>query len=338
MFNKIYEKIKNYIGKNYKFLIVLTIIILLAVVELPFVVYTPGGIVYLNDRVNVTDGYNEDGSFNMSYVTLMKGKIPVLALSFLFKDWDIVKASEITTEDQSVSELLDLEKLYMQSSIDNATIVAYRKAGKEINITSDVNNIVYITEEADTDLKIYDKVLDIDNENIKTIDELKKYVNTKKAGDYVHIKVERDGKIINTTSKIYNTSDGLKVGIVFLPTYEYTTDPKISIKTKNNESGSSGGLMLTLAIYNKLVPEDITHGLKVVGTGTIDVNGVVGEIDGVKYKVLGAENNDADIFLCPKENYEEALKVKKERNLKLEVKSVETFDEALEYLESLANK
>lgn len=335
MINKLYEKIKNYIVNNYKFLISLVLIVALCLVELPYVVYTPGGLVYLNDRIEVKDGYEATGSFNMSYVSLMKGKIPILALSFLFKDWDIVKAEEITGEDESVSDLLDLEKLYMQSSIDNATIVAYQKAGKEITINSEVNNIVYITKEAKTDLKVYDKVISIEGKKVKTVDELKQIVNTKKEGDYVHILVERNDKEINTTSKVYMTDDGLKVGIVFLTTYDYTTNPKLEIKTKYNESGSSGGLMLSLAIYNELVEEDITHGLKIVGTGTIDINGLVGEIDGVKYKILGAEKNKADIFLCPKENYEEALKVKKERNLKLEIKSVETFTEALEYLNTL---
>ena len=34
------------------------------------------------------------------------------------------------------------------------------------------------------------------------------------------------------------------------------------------------------------------------------------EIDGVKYKMLGAKKNKADVFLCPYENYEEAINVK----------------------------
>ena len=48
-----------------------------------------------------------------------------------------------------------------------------------------------------------------------------------------------------------------------------------------------------LAIYKELIEEDITHGLKIVGTGTIDELGNVGEIDGVKYKILGAVKNKA---------------------------------------------
>lgn len=335
MINKIYEKIKNYIVYNYKFLLSVVFILVFFTIELPFVVYIPGGIVDLSDRVEVENSYDYDGSLNMSYVSLLKGKIPIIAASFLFKDWDLIKSEEITVEGESVDDLLELEKLYMDSSIDNATIVAYNKTGKKLNIKSNVNNVVYITKEADTEIKVYDKVISVEDKKIDNIEELKSIINTKNEGDYIDIVVDRNGEYVTTKSKIYNTSDGLKVGIVFLTTYEYDANPKIDVKMKDKESGSSGGLMLSLAIYNELVEKDITHGLKIVGTGTIDVNGVVGKIDGVKYKILGAVKNKADLFICPKDNYEEAIKVKKSHDLDIDVISVETFDEAIEYLETL---
>ena len=333
MFNKIYDSIKNFIINNYKFLIAWIIIVILFFYELPYVIYTPGGIVNLEERI-VVDG-EEDvtaGSLNMSYVSLVKGTIPMLLLSFVIPNWDILPSEEITREDESVDDLLELEKLYMTSSIDNATILAFREAGKELNITREVNNIVYIADEAETDLEMYDELLSVDEKNLATIDELRAYVNTLNEGDTVSILVNRDGKEKECSAKIYNTSDGLKVGISFLTTYEYETTPEIEVTTKNSESGSSGGLMLSLAIYNAIADEDITKGRTIVGTGTIDINGNVGEIDGVKYKLLGANKNNAEIFLCPMENYEEALEVKEEYDLDVEIHGVATFSEALEYL------
>lgn len=333
MFNKIYDSIKNFIINNYKFLIAWIIIVVLLFYELPYVIYTPGGIVNLEERI-VVDG-EEDvtaGSLNMSYVSLVKGTIPMLLISFVVPNWDILPSEEITREDESVDDLLELEKLYMKSSIDNATILAFREAGKELNITREVNNIVYIADEAETDLEMYDELLSVDEKNLATIDELRAYVNTLNEGDTVSILVNRDGKEKECSAKIYNTSDGLKVGISFLTTYEYETTPEIEVTTKNSESGSSGGLMLSLAIYNAIADEDITKGRTIVGTGTIDINGNVGEIDGVKYKLLGANKNNAEIFLCPMENYEEALEVKEEYDLDVEIHGVATFSEALEYL------
>ena len=109
-----------------------------------------------------------------------------------------------------------------------------------------------------------------------------------------------------------------------------------SFKFKPSESGPSGGLTLSLAIYNRLVNEDITNGLKIVGTGTIDMNGNVGSIGGVKYKLMGAVKAKADVFLVPSgENYEECIKVQKEKGYDIKIIGVTTFDEALEKLKEL---
>lgn len=332
MFNKLYEKVKEFIVLNYKFLIIWGIIIFLFFYELPYVIYTPGGVVNLENRINVTDGYESSGSLNMSYVSLVKGTLPMILLSYVIPNWDLIPQEEITREDETVDELLELEKLYMESSINNAIILAYNKANKNIKIKNEVNNIIYIADEADTDLKMYDKLISVDDIKINSVNELKEYVNTKNKGDIVKFKVIRNNKEKECSATIYETSDGLKVGISFLTTYEIETEPEIEVLTKSSESGSSGGLMLSLAIYNALVEEDITKGRIIVGTGTIDIDGNVGAIDGVKYKILGAVKNDANLFLCPMDNYEEAMKIKDEFDLDIEIYGVNTFDEALNYL------
>lgn len=334
MFNKIYSHIKSFFVENYKFLIIWAIIIFLFFYELPFVIYTPGGVVNLEERIEVSDGYASEGSLNMSYVSLVKGTLPMILLSYIIPNWDLVKSSEITSDDGSIDELLELEKLYMQSSIDNATILAYKTAGKRVDITREVNNIVYIADEADTDLEIYDELLTADGKSISTVEDLREIVESKSVGDTISFTVSRNGKEKKCSAVIYDTEDGLKVGISFLTTYEYDTNPEITVETKSSESGSSGGLMLTLAIYNALIPEDITKGRTVVGTGTISLDGTVGAIDGVKYKILGAVKNDADIFLCPMENYDEAIEVKEEFDLDIEIHGVANFDEALRFLEN----
>lgn len=333
MLNKIYEKIKRFILENYKFLIALILIVVTLTYEFPYVVYTPGGIVNLENRIKIENDIENKGSFNMSYVTLRKGNLPSILLSYVIKDWDLIKENEITSDNESVDDLLKLEKLYMNSSIDNATILAYQKAGKNINITKNINNVIYIDKHAKTDLKIYDKIVSVDGNTINTIDDLKEYINTKKEHDIINFDVLNNDKKATRKAEVIKIGDELKVGIAFLTTYEYDTDPSIKVKTKSSESGSSGGLMLSLAIYNKLIDTDITKGKKVVGTGTIDIYGNVGKIDGVKYKMLGAVKNKADLFICPEENYEEAIKVKKEHKLDLKIISVKTFDDVIKYLE-----
>ena len=335
MFTKIYEKIKEYIVNNYKFLLLLVLIELIFTYQNPYVVYKPGGLVSLKDRVEIKESYKEDGDFAMTYVSMVKGTIPALVLSFIIPNWDIVAKKDITSDNESIDELFKLERIYLESAIDNATIVAYQKAGKDLDITKYYNNVIFIKDKAQTDVKVYDKIIEVEGKEDENVEQIKKIVSTYQEDDIITLKV-KEGKILKTKhAKIYKEDDSLYLGIGSLNTYDYDTNPKINIKTKKTETGSSGGLMLSLEIYNKLVKEDITHGLNIAGTGTINIDGTVGEIDGVKYKLLGAYKSKAEIFLCPKDNYEEALKIKKDNKLKIKIKSVNTFDEALNYLQNI---
>lgn len=332
MISNIYVRIKQFIKNNYKTLLLGVILVFLCFYELPYVIYTPGGIVTLEKRINVENKYETAGSISMSYVSMMRGKIPLVLASFIIPDWDLKKESDVTIQDGSVDDLLKLEKLYMQSSIDNATFVAYRAAEKELIITKNVNNVTYISEKSETDLKVYDVILKADGQVINDIQDLKNVVRNHNEGEEIELTVLSGGSEKIKHAKVFKQNDLLYIGVSFLTTYEYETNPKIDVKTKRSESGSSGGLMLSLAIYNAITEEDITRGRKIIGTGTIDSSGNVGTIDGIKYKLLGAEKNKGDIFLCPIANYEEALKVKEKYNLKIELYAVNTFEEALEVL------
>ena len=334
MFNKIYDKLIGFIKLNYKFLIILTILIFLFYYEFPYIIYKSGGTINLENRVVIDKEYKEDGKLQMSYVTAMKGTIPFMVLSFIIPDWDLYPLEEITNED-NYEDVLEKGKEYLNEGIDNAIISAFNEAGYGINIKNTINKVMYISDEAETDVLINDIIISIDNQKLNTLDDIKEYINSLKENDIVTLKVINDNKEYERTSKIYLDEDKtLKMGLAFKTTYDYETEIPVTVKMKDNESGSSGGLMMSLAIYNALTDEDITKGLNIVGTGSINSDGTVEEIGGVKYKVLGAVKNKADIFLVPKENYEEAIEIKEKRDLDIEIVSVSTLKDAIEYLES----
>lgn len=335
MFTKIYEKGKSFIKENYKSLIVLIIIFMVFTIELPYSIYTPGGSVNLNDRVEISNKEKVEGSFNMAYVSMVKGTIPFLLLSKVFPDWDIVKKENITAEGESMDELMLRERLYLQESIDTAIINAYKQAGKEINIKSVINNVSYISEESKTDLKIGDQIISVNGTNISSIAQLKEIVEKLEENEKVNLKIKRKDKEREAYATTYKIEGITKIGISFVTTYDYETTPSVKIKSKSTEAGSSGGLMMSLTVYNGITNTDITKGKKIVGTGTIGIDGNVGEIGGVKYKLIGAVKNKADVFICPEENYAEALEVAKEKDYDIKIISVGTFEEALKKLEEL---
>ena len=89
-------------------------------------------------------------------------------------------------------------------------------------------------------------------------------------------------------------------------------------------------MMLTL----KLI-DDLTQGKNLIGRVPSSEFDLEGTLWGVKYKMLGASKDNADIFFIPKDNYEEAIEVYKKFNLKYDLVMVETFDDAINYLNSL---
>jgi len=334
MFNKIYDKLKNYIKANYKFFISLICIFLLFYIKLPYVIYTPGGSIYLEDRIEIEGSYEEEGQMGMAYVSMIKGSIPMLLLSYVIPNWDIIPSSTLTYEGESVNEMIDRDRVYMEESMSNAIVAAFSLTDKTWTIEEKYNEVDYIDERAKTDLKVGDILIKADEIEIDSMNTLRNYVATKNIGDIIDLEIKRNNKNKNVSIEVIELNGNKKIGISFVQMASVTTDPEVVIESKASESGPSGGLMMSLAIYNKITEEDITKGRKIIGTGTIDAEGNVGEIGGIKYKLLGAINEKADIFICPKENYEEAMKVKEKEKSDIKIIEVGTLKEAIEKLMS----
>jgi len=98
------------------------------------------------------------------------------------------------------------------------------------------------------------------------------------------------------TATLQEVEGRILVGVILTQVSEVKTDPKIEFHFSKSESGPSGGLMTALSIYNMLTEKDLTKGKTIVGTGTIELDGSIGSIGGVKYKLKGAVKKKAEIF------------------------------------------
>lgn len=328
-------KFKQFIKEEWKFFVVLALFYLAMTYELPYVIYTPGGHINMSERVKGENVYESDGSLSMTYVSMVKGTIPFLTMAKFIPNWDIVSKDALSYDDADFEESVQIDKIYMKEAISNAEYVAYTKADIDFE-EKEVHNIVtYKSGNAQTELKYGDEILAVDGKDYTNLQDFQEYVSSRRVGDEIKIEYMRDDKKKTDTVTLIDLNGEAKVGISIATVVDYDTKFDISVKTKTSESGPSGGLITALDIYNKIVEEDITKGNVIMGTGTIDRDGKVGEIGGVKYKLLGAYKDGAKIFICPKENYEEALKVKNEEDMDITLLGVGTFDEALMKLSEL---
>ena len=117
------------------------------------------------------------------------------------------------------------------------------------------------------------------------------------------------------------------------PRLEYDLPFEVTIDS-GDIGGSSAGLMFALEVRDRLDGFDLTGGRQVCGTGTIDIEGTVGPIGGVRQKVVTAIAQGAEVFLCPRDNYEEALSAADG----IEIVPVDRFQTAYDFLAQSAGR
>ncbi|MEG1047924.1 MAG: S16 family serine protease [Bacilli bacterium] len=336
MLNKIYETIKKTLKDNYKEIILFIITIFIATYQLPFYIDAPGGLIDASKRVSIKDAPTKKGSFNMAYVSEIPATLPLLLVAQFNKKWDILKKEEVILENETKAEAEERGKIYLQTTAANAVLYAYTRAGKEVSVKNNRILLLYKFPEADTDLIIGDSITKINHIPVANVTDVGKVLETCNANSRIIIEVVRKNKTYTRYAKLDKDK---KIGVILQPAFDIKSNPDCKFNFDSKESGPSGGLITTLTIYNYLVKEDITNGLKIAGTGTIEPDGSVGEIGGIKYKLAGVVKKKADLFFCPAgENYNEAMKEKKKNKYKIKIIGVETLDEALNYLKNYKKK
>ena len=324
------KKIKKFVLENWWFLLSIVVVIFLFNYHLPYYINMPGGTININDRIECDSCSDINGSLNMLYVSEYEATIATYLMSYIMPNWDLEEISTQQISDETQEEIYDRNRLMLDNSIDNAIYVAYKESGKDIDI-SDKRNVVIATT-ISNGLKIGDEILEIDGNKIEDINEIKDIINDSEVGAKLKFKIIRDDEEEEVEVEVREEDSVKMIGAVIVLDLDYKLDPDIDLKFKASESGSSGGMMLALSIYSKISGEDLVRGRNIAGTGTIDMVGNVGEIDGIKYKIMGAYKDNIDIVLVPSANYKEAIKVKKKYDYDMEIVKVDTFSDVIEYL------
>ena len=330
------KRLKKYIIKdfkrNYKFYIGLLIVSAIFLIRFDYVIYRPGSLEDLSDRIIVEPSYESKGSMNLTYVSSMTATIPTILLSFIIPDWDIESLDDMRVEDESEKDIENRNKIYLKDTSYNAIIAAFKEANMEYEITSIDVVVTYVFNIAKTNIKTGDIIKTINGVEILNYDSIREEVDKYEVGDTIKVNVLRNNKIVECESTIVTEKEEKLIGISLAELKNVKTDPKVEYVFKDNESGSSRGLMCALEIYNRITKYDITKGDIISGTGVIDENGNIGSIDGVKYKLKGAVNKDAKVFIVPSENYEEAISLKKQYNYDIEIIKADTLSNVIKAL------
>lgn len=301
-------------------------------IPLPMVAYSPGPVSDASNAVIVDSApvYAPSGELLMLTVESQTINAFEAVVAAIDPTVDVLARNVVRRPDESDEEFRRRNLQLM----DQSTATAIGVALSNLGLTGEDGSVFITGYAADTPagqvLEIGDAIVEVDGTTIASTDDLAGALAGREPGDTITIVIARGESTEKFDIELAASTeepDRPFIGIFVrqLP-FWIDLDPGIV-------GGPSAGMMYTLAIIEVLSEGDLTHGHVVAGTGTIDAEGNVGGIGGVRQKVVGAEAAGAEYMLLPRSNYEAALTAPR---TSMELVPVDTIHDALAFLDSLA--
>jgi PDZ domain-containing protein len=303
-------------------------------VELPYLAFSSGPVSDAADAVvaEEIEVFPPDGELLMLTVVSQDVNVFEALIAGLDPSIDLVPKEAFRQPDETDDEYRRRVLAQMDDSSQRAITVALSHLGYEM-----VPVDVLITDLMDNApssevLQIGDAVNSFDGVEIVRSSDLTDALAGHAPGDIVLMGITREGSEQTIDVELAARPDDPEGAMIGITVGELTEPPfPLSIES-GSIGGPSAGMMHTLAIVDTLTPGELTGGHVIAGTGTIQYDGSVGGIGGIRQKVVGAEAAGAEYILVPEGNYEEALTAERER---IEIVPVAHIDEALDFLENL---
>lgn len=302
-------------------------------IALPYYAFSPGPVGDAIDAVMVSDQETFAADEELLMLTVSSQSVnPIEALLAAFDPTvDLVRKEAVRQPDESDEDFVARNQASMDVSKDIAIALALRTLGYEVRTRSDGVAIAEVVEDAPAArvLEVNDLIKSIDGVVVELPEDIAPVLASKSPGDVVTIELERDGVAQSVEVELAGRDDELASPIIGIsaaalnPTFEYPFPVDIDAGLIG---GPSAGMMYTLAVMEVLVPGDLASGQIIAGTGTIDSDGNVGAIGGIRQKVVAAEAAGAELMLVPADNYDEALTAPRNG---MELVPVSSLDDAL---------
>ena len=326
------------------FLIIFITISSLSLVKTDYYFMSPGPPYQWEIDYGEINNFDFEGNLYQLTVRRDEANALIYAWSLINDSYDLYPREEILPDGVTPEELSEISIQNMRTSENVAIAVALKNVGYEISSKGDGVSVVGLLDDSPVKekLKKGDLLNSINNKEISSTTEFISTLRTYSIGETVSIGLLRevDGELkqmfVETTLIEHVEYEGEPmVGFLATTVNERFDFPfEIDIKT-GNVGGPSAGLMMALNVYNNLIPEDITNSMIVAGTGTIEIDGSVGPVGGIKQKIIAAKRAGAELILVPVANFEEA---KEYRTDKTAIVAVDTFKEALTVISQYSSR
>ena len=333
------------LSKTRKVLVIFFIALMpIGLVKTEYYFMSPGPPYQWEIEYGNNENYSFDGNLYQLTVRRDEANIYVYLWSLLNSSYDLYPREVILPDGVTPQELSEISIQNMRTSENVAIAVALKNIGYEIESKGDGVAVVGLLEDSPVKdkLKKGDLINSINNTDIYSATEFISTLRTYSIGETVSIGLLRE--IDGIKEQIYIKTTLIEhveyegepmVGFLATTVNERFDFPfEIDIKT-GNVGGPSAGLMMALNVYNNLIPEDITNSKIIAGTGTIEIDGSVGPVGGIKQKIIAAKRAGAELILVPVANFEEAKPFETDKTA---IVAVDSFDEALAVISQYSSR
>jgi PDZ domain-containing protein len=311
----------------------------LALKPSPYLVVLPGTVSELGSQINLpAEQRRETGWFaftaarvgSVSYLGWLRAKLNPSA--------EILPAAALHPPGVSQSQFSTVAAAWMQQSKTVATLVALERAGYPAVVGSQGLLVEGVESGSPLEglLQPGDVIVTIDGRPAGLASPSAQPLELE-LGAYLPADIIRDSQWMSVSLPLREGTTEPGWSPHGLQVSEYLLDIALPFPVEINSgdvSGDSAGLMFGLGLLDALTPGDLAGGHRVAGTGTIGLNGQVGPIGAVAEKVMAAEQQGADVFLVPSEDFAEASRAARD----IDVIAVGTFDEAVAALVELGGQ
>jgi PDZ domain-containing protein len=304
-------------------------------VPMPFVEYRPGGAIPIEPLVTI-DGAETTplaGETALLTVRLTRPTPVQLVAARLDRDRELLPLARVYPRGIDRQVHLARERERFDRQFDVAAAVGARAAGVPLEVLTAVVVLeVDPTGPSAGRLAPGDVVLSVDGQPLTSGAALAELVRSSPAGEplvlrIVHAGIERDQPI---TPEPVPGSDARRIGVLVQTAVDELILPiDITLTSGVRIGGPSAGLMVGLTVYDLLAAEDLLAGRRVAGTGTLDVDGVVGAVGGVPEKTLAAIGAGYDVLIVPAA---ETIVAERVASGRITVIGVTTLTDAIERL------
>jgi PDZ domain-containing protein len=330
----------------------ITIVIVIAVwfIPTPYYLYQPGTMEELGPKIEVEGGeHASSGGFYLTTVLTMPASNLLYLLYGMFAPDTELRTSAEVRGDITEREFDALLSHMMSSSQDYAVHAGLTAADMQVLVERGGVFVRAIEQgaEADAWLDVGDVIVEADGVKVNDTASLRAVLTSgdRKAGDTVELSFLRgnEQRVARVPLGHWGAS-GVGLGIGTEDEVDVEAGRQVTLHAEDI-GGPSAGLMFSLEIYDQAtLGSTLTGGYRIAGTGTINLEGEVGQIGGIRHKLVAAVKEGAELFLVPADtnpkdrNTKDIREEAKERGYDIRIESVATVKDAIALLSALPPK